>query len=356
MTNIENFPSGKTSDASPETLESRFQRVERARRSVEQTVFLDSYLDTPGAHTVDDFVGRYLGGADNIHPALRERFLQVIEAWDRQSEGHARVQASLERMAQERFGVATPEACGAVVFQGICCAEDFNTTLQPEGSVSSFMRGPFLVVYIPNSHDHDRMGTRGSGGTFHRSRLTTLQYRDEDLFPNILMVHGSPETGESQNIVEHERQHFIQHEWMKPPEGADIFALRTHAMKDEILACLRDGSDGAQISRYLRTDLYAHLYAGLDADERKKIEALLAEVVRAIEGVQGFFYTQASRALLVYHLIDVPLTRFPDVLQLLGQYERDRNGPASRFQIPEKQAKYISYHIDPSLVPPDTGA
>ncbi len=366
-----NFPTTckicNTTSSAPENTESlyeqRFEAVKRARKHVEIAALLDAYLEIPSDHSWEDFED-FLEhtcaiSVKEIPESLRTRFQGIITEWTHLSRAHKNVEKSLEELAQRQGRSISPENMGIIFYQGtqFIKGQDIlqkNPEYQlhkeaPEAPISVRMEGPYLAVYVPDDYDHEQIGgTPGSGGTFHRSESITLRYEDRELNPNILIIKSKSDTEEAENTRTHERQHFINHAWMKKEAFKDLKTVKEEWMKDEILAFIKDGSSPQRIYNGLTSTLYEHLYAGLDEKEKEELKHLLKQTTDALKEARGWFPTNITSMLLVYHLIDLPLSRFPETLKLLTEFEKAKYNaqtdetPALTFKIPHKEE---AWHI-----------
>lgn len=320
------------------------ERVEQARRRVEQAVLLDAYLDTEGDHTLEGFLEAYRLSSENVSPHLQERFASVMREWDEVSRGHASVRATLEGIVEKRFGATDATHAGAVFFEGATRKNLEEDPVAPIGNVELSIKGPFIIAYFSEDEDYARLQkkNKNSGGTFHRAGHVTLTYNEADIRPAVLMVNGSSESFGAQQIVDHERQHFINDRWMiRETTGTTTGEDR---MKDEILAYLKDGSDPDRIQILQSSELYTHIPAGLDEEKKKDLYQNLQRIIDALRSAEILFSTNTARTLLVYHLIDIPFPKMADAIQTLTLYEQQNGNPARAFSVPG-QAKR-------DLVPP----
>ncbi|HCC83954.1 TPA: hypothetical protein DEP96_03840 [Candidatus Uhrbacteria bacterium] len=339
-------------EAPERSLEQRLDNVEKARRGVEQAVLLDAYLEKDGEHSLEDFLQSYRIEKNSVSEHLQERFSKVLSEWNGETETHAKIATWLEQITVEELGSYSPDNLGVVVLQGIVGKESVSAQ-GLMGHIQVEINGPFIVVYASSDEDYKKMHRADAGGSFHRAERTPLTYKNADLLPNILMVNGESGTTAAKETVEHERQHYINSKWMQKVSevGADgqwTLATKEDWMKDEVLAYLKDGSEPERLNR-LQDDLYKHLFENLQADETTKLRQNLSDIISTLSEADEFFPTKAARSLLVYHLIDIPLTRMPEVIKLLATYERQRGNPANTFNVPGKER----VEINDGVIPPD---
>jgi len=341
-------------NTSERSQEQRFDDVERARVGVEQAVLLDVYLENDVPHSLEDFLLTYSIAKEEITAGLQQRFIDVIQRWNTIADTHAKIEAELDRLTFSRFGDHWSTNVGKIIFSSIV-SNDFSNPQYPKGNIEAVRRGPLYVMFFDNPEDYARIHKGNSGGTYHRAESTSLELPNFSLNVNILMVNGERHNDYSYGTVSHERQHFINDIWMRKTPGTkfdqngmNLLSTREDWIKDEVLAYLKEGSD-SETFRVLRGELYGHLFSGLKDSDAKKMDDTLEEIIDAMKTLEAYFPTKNSRALLVYHLIDTPYQRIPEVLRLLCDFEEHRGNPASTFEIPGKNSEFLN----DGIIPPD---
>ncbi|MCX6722500.1 MAG: hypothetical protein NT094_00325 [Candidatus Staskawiczbacteria bacterium] len=130
------------------------------------------------------------------------------------------------------------------------------------------------------------------------------------------------------DIVVHERQHFINHRLFRKFDATERKGGNTdlRAIKDEVLAYIRDGSSGDRLDAALHGELYKHLFADLPTDKQQIANNIIDAVASFIDYNKslGFLKDQESRAILVYQLAGIPLERFPEWLDAFQRYYSER--------------------------------
>ena len=218
--------------------------------------------------------------------------------------------------------------------------------VKPVGRVLLCRKEAYFILYCEDRVDYERIRGKkdDSGGVFHRALKTLLMGREISL----VIVHGYPgiKNGEDQ-ILLHERQHFINHNLLDLFETEEFNAYSTRAqaiglevkreefkeqtkkfraIKDEVLAYIRDGRSGKAILDALVGPLYSHLFSVFSKEEKNLVDDILQEICLIIDDPQfkQIWSGQDNRALIVYHLIGVPLLKFPDKMKDLCSSYQER--------------------------------
>lgn len=105
----------------------------------------------------------------------------------------------------------------------------------------------------------------------------------------------------------HERQHEINHE----------FAME--GVVDEILARIRDGSNGYGIARSVNTE-YPELFDKMSPDEAQRVKGIVTEFAEAFEELGAQLYYKEARAVLVNHFLGATLEQLPRRARALATY------------------------------------
>lgn len=105
----------------------------------------------------------------------------------------------------------------------------------------------------------------------------------------------------------HERQHEINHEF------------QMQGVVDEILARVRDGSNGYGIVRSVNTE-YPELFDKMDPDEAQTAKALVTEFGEAFEELGAQLYYKEARAVLVNHFLSATLEQLPRRARALATF------------------------------------
>ncbi len=105
----------------------------------------------------------------------------------------------------------------------------------------------------------------------------------------------------------HERQHEINHEF------------EMQGVIDEVLARVRDGSNGYGIARAVNTE-YPELFDKMDPDEVDRVKALVTEFAEAFEELGERLQYGEARAVLVNHFLDATLEQLPRRARALSTF------------------------------------
>ena len=250
----------------------------------------------------------------------------------------------------------------------------------PLGGVEVIRSEGYLVVTFDNDEDYYNFkGSKSaSGGEFHRAIYNS------EIGADMLLVKGRSRAGATERIITHERQHFINHSLFLSPQknaGMELFygienesplvkmtddynneyyelskgAKRQYEdgsnkvdiglgqIKDEVLAYIRDESGPDKMTDFLRSGLYDHLKRNFNANEFKKVEDLLFRIRIMLIDVFKIL-SPTETALLVYHLIDIPLIKFPERIDAVRRYYEKRM-QSFRALVP-KEAKPPTHEAD----------
>lgn len=256
-----------------------------------------------------------------------------------------RVEIDLKEQILARGGQATPQEVGALLFK-------MRTGTQPAKEVEAIRREGYFIVAFSNDDDYFKfigdLEREASGGQFHRTMR----------FPNMSVDIIVSRQGLDTRIITHERQHFINNSIFNNFEGfqeqvpakkdypllsavyrkrhasdVDAYELAKYdstrmflnKVKDELLARVRDGGDEAWSTNFFTHDLYAYLRGGFHEDEEKEVVKLLEEIKPELEAAYVYFnYPADARGILVYHLLDIPLIRFPERIRAVVDYYKTR--------------------------------
>ena len=211
----------------------------------------------------------------------------------------------------------------------------------PRGGMKiEYIKG-FLLLSVENDDDYDDIygehGSSGrSGGRFHRAQPIKLSNREVSIVVRRGYITGELERD---SVIVHEKQHWINQNLVKLDDAEQtrpsLFRLpanerlrehqrneRRRAIKDEVLAYIRDGS-GRAVARTLDSDLYKHLFTG-SSEEVAEEKAMLQDIAQEMREFYERNIYQHGLDLLVYALIDVPLRAIAQHIKAInGLYERN---------------------------------
>lgn len=161
----------------------------------------------------------------------------------------------------------------------------------------------------------------------------------------------------------HERQHFINDSILQDFTGIESrivppkkeFPLLAEGVneqkagvrkglggaKDELLARIRDGSDSIRATNFFGTGLYEYLSDEFSEDEQKEASLLLKKIESELKSALGLFADNRSRGMLVYHLVDIPLLRFPERIRAIVEFYNSKISEFTNFIPDENLEKQI---------------
>lgn len=199
-----------------------------------------------------------------------------------------------------------------------------------------------------------------SGGRFHREVTFPLISDSGDQTLTLLVISGKRTRKNEETIVAHERQHFINHalldlftadeslrsyhadkheHWAtakKHQSTIDGEAVAFKLIKDEVIAFIRGKSSGDFLKSNLKGNLYKHLFQSphiAEENTQKRAYAAVDDIADALENAEQVFSGRDDRAILVYHLIDVPLSKIGKRIRTLTRwYQREREPISDQFR------------------------
>ncbi|MBI2065231.1 MAG: hypothetical protein HYT62_04220 [Candidatus Yanofskybacteria bacterium] len=320
-------------------------KVEEALSYIDSSVKQDDYpkLMSPENITIrkkaeeiieELFQDRYPLKKEEVRTAI-ERYLFAKVRADR-------FQIELGNQLDERgIRKSGPEA-GGYLFKE-------ETGREPVGRINLYKEGGYIKLTFYDRRDYfDFRGIEEdeSGGCFYQSLY----------FPGLGEVAFILEPWSSENYQsdtnQHERQHFINNSLLSKFEGlegvtftdaqkaypkeypilseairradsrVDIFM---QSVKDELLACVKDGRSLSGVTKFWDLNLYDFLREGSTLEEQQEVGSLLGKIKEELEKGSGLFEGgKQARGLLVYHLIDIPFMRFPERVAAVIKFYKKR--------------------------------
>lgn len=182
-----------------------------------------------------------------------------------------------------------------------------------------------------------------------------------------LIVNRDYSTDAIHATVLHERQHWINHSILQlfhhlegkmnagPKLPALQEALQQHYtktvnnladIKDELLACLREDANAQRSTDFWKTELYANLRKKFDENQQADLTQLLGHIEQELTQADIIFHSPANRGLLVYQLIDIPLTKFHKRIHNIVKFYEKRVSELTNFIPDLKEERSIA---DPKL-------
>lgn len=228
-----------------------------------------------------------------------------------------------------------------------------RTGESPKKPVEAVRReGYFILAFFNDDYLKfvEGMDLEESVGLFHRAMR----------FPKMKVDVVLSRYGFGNRIILHERQHFINGSIFEDFDGIEIrnvppkkeFPLLAEGVnerktgvrnglslvKDELLARIRDGSDSNDATGFLGTGLYKYINKEFSEEEQKEAGALLKNIEAELKLAQSLFVDGQSRGLLIYHLIDIPLLRFPERIKAIVEFYNAKINEFTNF-IPNENAE-----------------
>lgn len=136
---------------------------------------------------------------------------------------------------------------------------------------------------------------------------------------------------QKENVILHERQHFIHHNLLELFEKAEYIGQKNERgksyvardVKDECLAFFREGVFGKEFEETIEKH-YQYLFAELKTSERsvelKQLQETLHAVAEAFEANREILSSVSARTTFLYHLLSVPFHQMPQWIAVLGRF------------------------------------
>lgn len=283
----------------------------------------------------------------------RERYQNAFDRYQyqikRMKELLNEFEADIER--EQSYGITETEARNRVasrIYRTLGYGGARNT--EAVGAVTLDLKEGYMLLKFDNHEDYKTAAkamsrdseTIDETGGLHGHATYIGSVSDKYMGP-VLLVRNDRGAQRAEEIVAHERQHFINHEVFGlfssiehyPKTITDVIAHPDNEseqrkarafvrIKDEVLAYMRDGSSGTDLKNSLRSKLYTHLFASLNESQK-------AEAWKIIEDAADFISTtpvppnlSECRAIIIYQLAHVPFAEFPKWLTAMRVYYRDR--------------------------------
>ena len=255
-----------------------------------------------------------------------ERLLQIEEMIEKNVQydiTRTEMRAELPKMMYQSLGIYT-EPKGEIKFE---VREGYMIFIfsHPEDYQNAISRQPNVT---PNDPIVEK-----SGGIF--SHATYLSLFSDHYMGPVLMVRGDLVPEAVEDIVVHERQHFINHNILnlfsateKYPEQKfvqDWAKIRKfQQIKDEVLAYMREGRYGFEMKENLNGELYRHLFQGLSPDDEKDARRIIDLTAKFLDHRGSSSHNRENQAILVYQLACVPFAKFPAWLKAIEAYYFER--------------------------------
>ncbi len=276
-----------------------------------------------------------------------EHVKQVVDGYFHSKIIAQRAELELRKKLKEEGKDPTPLEMGTELFRQ-------RTGENPKRPVEGIRQEGYFILAFFNDDDYlkfvEGLDVDKSAGLFHRAMR----------FPNMTVDVVLSRYGFPNSIILHERQHFIncsilQHftgieSHVVPPkkefpllaEGVNEQKAGVRkglgGVKDELLARIRDGSNSIRATDFFGTDLYEHLSGEFSEDEGKEVIVLLKKIESELKSASGLFEGDQSRGMLVYHLVDIPLLRFPERIKAVTEFYNSKINEFTNL-IPDENAE-----------------
>jgi hypothetical protein len=277
--------------------------------------------------------------AEHVKEAVDSYFVSKITA--------QRAELELKEKLQAEGKDITPAEVGSELFKQ-------RTGENPKKPVEGIRREGYFILAFFNDDDYlkfvEGLDREESAGLFHRAMR----------FPNMTVDVVLSRYGFGNRTVLHERQHFIndsilqdftgiENRTVPPKKEFPLLAEGVNeqkagvrkglgGVKDELLARIRDGSDSARATDFFGSNLYAYLKDEFSEDEQKEVNTLLKKIESELKSALGLFADDRSRGVLVYHLVDIPLLRFPERIRAVSEFYNSKINEFTNY-IPDKNVE-----------------
>lgn len=280
--------------------------------------------------------------AEHVKEAVDDYFYSKITA--------QRAELELKKKLKGEGKEPTPPKIGSELFRQ-------RTGKSPKKPVEGVRKEGYFILAFSNDDDYLKfvkgLDRDESAGLFHRAMR----------FPNMTVDVVLSRNGFNNRTVLHERQHFINDSILQDFTGIESriippkneFPLLAKGVneqkaeirkglvgvKDELLARIRDGSDSIRATDFFGTELYEYLSDEFSEDEQKEVNLLLKKIESELKSALGLFADNQSRGMLVYHLVDIPLLRFPERIKAIVKFYNSKISEFTNFIPDENLEKQI---------------
>ncbi|MBI2064503.1 MAG: hypothetical protein HYT62_00395 [Candidatus Yanofskybacteria bacterium] len=264
----------------------------------------------------------------------QEKVMSSIANYIKEKVRAQRAEQDLREIIEKGGKEATPQEVGSTLFM-------MRLGTRPEGYIEAARREGYFVIACFNDEDYRKLSEDSdkeeSGGRFHEM----MDFGDFEV--DTLLIKG----GWINSTFLHERQHFINasvfddfagfnqqavHKKNYPLLSGASQDLNTryedqksmqglNLVKDEILARIRDGSSSERATDFFDSDLYGYLQDDFSPDEQREVRALLGSIETELKNTYNVFdHFLDFKAILVYHLVDIPLLKFPERIRAVTEF------------------------------------
>ena len=259
----------------------------------------------------------------------RETIEHVVNDYIIEKVTAQRAEQELKKGIEEDGKKATDKEMGSSLFT-------MRMGKLPRGNVEAVRQEGYFVIACFDDEDYKDLSEDSdkeeSGGRF-KYKMNFGAFQVDTLlihkgWVNVIFLHERQHfinwsvfnnfTGFSQNTVVNKKGFPLLSEGLhiehgNPTEKNIKISEGLNYVKDELLARIRDRSDPETATIFFNLDLYKHLQDDFSPEEQQEVNMLLKKIESELKNTHGIFdYISDARAILVYHLIDIPLLKFPE--------------------------------------------
>lgn len=335
-------------------------KVEEALSFIDSSVKSDGYPTSQSPENVaikgkaESIISEIFKDTKDNYPAKYESLLDAVRRYIIAKVTADRFQLDLGVEIEEAGHRKTASEAGAMIFEK-------QTNKKPIDRVSMIKEGGYINLLFYDERDYNEFVGKKfekSAGLFHRGiKLPNFGQVD------FVLIKWTPDY-DKHSIELHERQHFInssifgsfvdmetstfwESQVISPKDYPtlskaveDGYGTRIRNTKDELLARIRDGGELYLVTNFWNNKLYDHLKEDERSEYLLEMQKLLDHIKKELEKAGGLFEGDNARGLLVYHLIDIPLLKFPERIEAVNRFYQKRMDRVLKY-IPEERLAEI---------------
>ncbi len=307
------------------------ERLDKRHRHASLLVELDNALATQNHEEVLSIHNKI--ESSDFSPSQRDSLIKILGEYGKMT----KQAADAENYYKENFNITSPTELGAIFYH-------FRTNETPSSTqaVTAQRHEGYFLIYCTNPADYYKFAypdqaqtsiNQKSSGTFHNA----ITIGNTTFSVPVILINQAPpenitnEAATTNSIIIHERQHWINHKLLgvfqateksihdrtKRTETDEAQAFGKF-IKDEVLACLRDGSSGMRLELSLSSDSYSAFFPAKEFSQKHK--NILAQINTAIHEIDVQQGDKSLRPYIVLQLLDVPFDEIPAMLKKLSHY------------------------------------
>lgn len=240
----------------------------------------------------------------------------------------------------------------------------------PQGLVFAERQEGYVVIKCENNEDYLAITREDPNKPeLHSWGISSKAMEFQSIRIPVLVMKPPFET----SLLMHERQHFINNSVLttfstsesptytvnfKYPflyEHTEFLSefgkLDLQRIKDELIAHIRDGSFADRCTDFFQKAIYANLTEPFTEQAQAEIQRLMGSTQDELSSLFNlvdpnyYFAPEKGRALIVYHLIDVPLTQFPERIRAIRKYYQNILG--------ELDSHFMTVRAESAGTPPE---